>query len=168
MVSEETVRTLLAISTAIYTAPIAAIFLTPVTNLLRILMYLPFKQEKLLEEAKRQGHIIEATLEKRRYRFNQRIGNREYDYNEGTYIYDCEGKQKKYKLCMESDLPQKITLYYVKKPRKATLPGNLGANEAPWIRLYLLTVLVWIVVIFIVCMIKFPADAAGWDTFLKQ
>jgi len=43
-------------------APFFSIFATPIMVYLRIVFYVPFIREKLLEKAKADGHIIEAKL----------------------------------------------------------------------------------------------------------
>ena len=45
-------------------APYFAIFATPIMVYLRIVFYVPFIREKLLEKAKADGHVIEAKLQK--------------------------------------------------------------------------------------------------------
>ena len=41
-----------------------AVLLTPIVCLLRTIFYVPFIRKKLLEDAKKNGHIIKATLKK--------------------------------------------------------------------------------------------------------
>ena len=60
----------------------------------------------------------------------------------GTYSYEVNGKSYRYRLMSTTDIPETITLYYIKNPRKATLVHDLGTWEFPWLKYYLVIALV--------------------------
>ena len=74
------------IAVGIGMAPFFAIFATPIMVYLRIVFYVPFIREKLLEKAKADGHIIEAKLQKT-------YDDRELDRSNGRCI--CIRVQRK-------------------------------------------------------------------------
>ena len=55
----------------------------------------------------------------------------------GVYSYEVNGKAYHYRLVSTTGIPDTITLYYIKKPRKATLANDLGNWESPWFKYYL-------------------------------
>lgn len=50
----------------------------------------------------------------------------------------------------ETVLDKTIPLFYIKKPRKATVGGDLGNFEVPWFKIYLILSLVCAVALMIV------------------
>lgn len=124
----------------VFLGPVASLFITPIFCLLRKLFFVPFIRKSLREEAERKGHVVEAHLLKKH---NIR------DYNTdgvplptmedmGTYSYEVNGKTYRYRLLSTTVIPRTITLYYIKKPRKATLANDLGNWESPWLKFYLI------------------------------
>lgn len=47
------------------------------------------------------------------------------------------GRTYTYKIITTAEIPKTLTLYYIKKPRKATVAGGLGKREIPWFKFYL-------------------------------
>ena len=134
----------------IFSGPIFSLAVTPIFCLLRTIFYVPFIRKKLLEKAKQQGHIFEATLKK------------SYDVMEdglptakeiGVYRYQYKGKTRKYRAITITGLKKTITLYYIKNPKRATVANDLGNWEIPWFRSYLIISLIITVGAFIAGMI---------------
>ena len=129
-------------------APFFAIFATPIMVLLRINFSVPFIREKLLQKAKDAGHVIEAKLQKT-YDDRDKDGNWT-GAKVGVYVYEYKGRKRKVRLSSHWGLSDTETLYYIKKPRKATTVGYLGVYEQPWIKMYFLTCAVLAVVFTII------------------
>lgn len=124
----------------IFLGPVASLAITPIFCLLWKIFYLPFIRKGLLEKAKEKGHIVEAHLIK-----SHNIRNHNTDgvplptmEDMGTYRYEVNGKTYRYRLLSTTGIPKTITLYYIKKPRKATLANDLGNWESPWFKFYLI------------------------------
>ena len=138
----------------IFGGPLAAIALTPIVCLLRKIFFVPFIRKSLREKAKEKGHVVQATLQKHHNIMNHNTDGvplptmREF----GTYTYSVNGKQYKYQHITTRGLHDSLTLYYIKKPRKATVGGDLGNWETPWFKIYLLVSLVAAIIIFIIGM----------------
>ena len=77
-------------------APFFAIFATPIMVYLRIVFYVPFIREKLLQKAKADGHIIETKLQKT-YDDRDKDGNWT-GAKVGVYVYEYKGKKRKTRL----------------------------------------------------------------------
>ena len=71
----------------------------------------------------------------------------------GTYTYQVNGKKYVYRHITTLGLHDTITLYYIKKPRKATVGGDLGNWESPWFKFYLIISLLVAVATAIVGML---------------
>lgn len=124
----------------IFLGPVASLAITPVFCLLRKLFFVPFIRKSLREKAERKGHVVEAHLLK-----SHNIRNHNTDgvplptmEDMGIYSYEVNGKTYRYRLLSTTGIPQTITLYYIKKPRKATLANDLGNWESPWLKFYLI------------------------------
>ena len=119
---------------------VLAIPITPFVGLLRIMLLSPSKREKLRAQAEAKGHVVEAEMEKSYddIRYDKVTGD-QLPSNSiiGVYKYYVNGKKYKCKLSSTSRLSEKITLYYIKKPRHATTAGHLGNEELPWGKLYI-------------------------------
>lgn len=124
----------------IFLGPVASLAITPLFCLLRMLFYVPFIRKSLQEEAERKGNVVEAHLLKSH---DIRDGNGMPTMEEmGTYSYEVNGKSYRYRLMSTTGIPETITLYYIKNPRKATLAHDLGTWEFPWLKYYLVIALV--------------------------
>ena len=129
-------------------APFFAIFATPIMVYLRIVFYVPFIREKLLQKAKADGHIIEAKLQKT-YDDRDKDGNWT-GATVGVYVYEYKGKKRKTRRSSHWGLSDTATLYYIKNPKKAMPESQLGVCEQPWIKMYFLTCAVLAVVFSII------------------
>lgn len=128
---------------------VGAIFITPVFIFLRKLFYGPFINKKLVEIAKAKGNVITARLIKH-YDDYEYTNNGDYrpSGNEiGVYQYEYNNRKYKYRLISINRLPQEITLYYLNRPRKATLGGELYITQrSPWLRSFLVIGLIcWLI-----------------------
>lgn len=108
---------------------------TPLFIFLRKIFYVPIIRKRLFEKAKADGHIIEATLVKTisgYYAYEEADKDLKAIETRYVYHYDCGGKIGKYVTDSTNTPPEKITLYYIKNPRKATAANELGTYETPW------------------------------------
>lgn len=71
----------------------------------------------------------------------------------GTYTYQVNGKKYLYRHITALEPHDTITLYYIKKPRKATVGGDLGNWESPWFKFYLMISLLVAIATVIVGML---------------
>lgn len=134
----------------IFLGPVASLVITPVFWLLRAWFYVPFICKSLQEEAERKGNVVEAhLLESHDCRDSNGMPTMD---EAGTYSYEVNGKSYRYRLVSTTGIPETITLYYIKNPRKATLPLELGIFEFPWLKYYLVIALVVAIATFIVGM----------------
>lgn len=120
--------------------PVVSVMITPIFCLLRKIFFVPFNRQKFREKAEKKGHVVEATLQK--YHTIDDDPGMPIDRKMGTYTYQVKGKKYKYRLMTSNRLPSTITLFYLKKPRKATTSGNLGNRECPWFKFYLIISLI--------------------------
>lgn len=125
------------IAVGIGMGPFFAIFATPIMVYLRIVFYVPFIREKLLEKAKEEGHVIEAKLQKT-YDEHDKDGNWT-GAEVGVYVYECKGRMRKTRLRSQWGMSDTVTLYYIKNRKKAMPASQLGIYEQPWIKMYFLT-----------------------------
>lgn len=135
----------------VFLGPIASVAITPIFCVLWKIFYLPFIRKKLLEKAKEDGHVVEAHLVKKHTLYDHKNGVSLPTMKElGTYAYQVNGKEYVYKHITALGLHDTITLYYIKKPRKATVGGDLGNWESPWLKFYLvISLIVAIVTVFV-------------------
>lgn len=147
---------------------VLAIPITPFVGLLRIMLLSPSKREKLRAQAEAKGHVVEAEMEKSYddIRYDKVTGD-QLPSNSiiGVYKYYVNGKKYKCKLSSTSRLSEKITLYYIKKPRHATTAGHLGNEELPWGKLYILATAV-LTIIFVI--IGTMSGLSFWTDFPKS
>ena len=124
----------------IFLGPVVSLAITPIFCLLRKIFYLPFIRKGLIEKAKEKGNVVEAHLVKSHNIRNHNTGGIPLPTMEdmGTYSYEVNGKTYRYRLLSTTGIPKTITLYYIKKPRKATLANDLGNWESPWFKFYLI------------------------------
>lgn len=127
----------------IFLGPVASLVMTPVFCLLRKMFFLPFIRKSLIENAKQNGHVVEAHLQ-RKHTLNDHTKNGVLPTMKemGTYTYYVNGKKYVYQHITANGLHDTLTLYYIKKPRKATVGGDLGNWESPWLKFYLIISLV--------------------------
>ncbi len=124
---------------------VASLFITPIFCFLRVVFFVPFARRKYLEKAKKDGHVVEAYLKKKHSLMPGDDNSTVTTPQEmGTYIYYVNGRKYKYRLMTDAKpgLDKTITLFYIKRPRKAEVGGNLGNREVPWIKSYLIISLI--------------------------
>lgn len=144
------VKIIFYVLVGIFLGPVASLAITPVFWLLRAWFYVPFIRKSLQEEAERKGNVVEAhLLESHGYIDSNGMPTMD---EVGKYSYEVNGKSYRYRLMSTTGIPETITLYYIKNPRKATLAHDLGTWEFPWLKYYLEIALVVAIATFIVGM----------------
>lgn len=132
-----------------------AIFITPIFIFLRKLFFGPFINKKLVEKAKLKGNVLTAHLVKHYDQYNdsgqyKRTSGKEI----GVYEYECNGNKYKYRYISINKLPEEITLYYLKNPRKASVSKELYITQrSPWLKSFLVIFLICWVISFI-CLLN--------------
>ena len=132
--------------------PILSLGITPVFCLLRTIFYVPFIRERLLEEAQKKGHVVVAMLQKSRILRNHPAvrGALPNLTKMGIYTYQVNGRKYTYRFVSTDGLDNTLTLYYIKKARKATVGGDLGNWEWPLLKSYLIiSLLVAVATVFV-------------------
>lgn len=138
----------------IFLGPVASLAITPIFCLLRKIFYVPLIRKRLIKKATEDGHVVEAHLQKKETLMNYTQNSVLPTMKEmGTYAYQVDGKKYVYQHITALGLHDTVTLYYIKKPRKATVGGDLGNWESPWLKYYLLISLLVAVATFIIGMI---------------
>lgn len=121
----------------IFLGPMLSVLVTPVAVLLSKIFVVPFLREKMLKKAEEEGHILTATLKKKYDALHyDETGPHATNEEVGVYTYEYNGKTYRYRLSSNWSIPDTITLYYIKNPKKATLAGDLGNRETPWLKIY--------------------------------
>jgi hypothetical protein len=132
--------------------PMLGILVTPVFCFIRKLMIVPLLRKGLVEKAKAKGHVITAHLTKSD---NVWTGSNDgtmcmTPYTHGYYRYEYRGKSYTYWAKTANTLPEQITLYFQRNPRKACLATELGLNENPrWFLHYLMCSAIMVMVSYI-------------------
>ena len=142
------VKLIALVITGVFLGPIASLVITPIFCFLRKIFFVPFIRESLREKAKRDGHVVEAHLQKK-----HSLGDEPVMRDGYIHILYVNGKKYKYQNITELGLDETIPLYYVKKPRKATVGGDLGNWESLWFKFYLIISLIIAIITVIVGMI---------------
>lgn len=93
-------------------------------------------QERMLATAIERGHVVEASLIKQSTLLSDVPGIVGYTYRL-VYTYNYNGKKYKY-LYWSITPPETLTLYFVKDPRKATVPGAMSPEKTNWVLVYLI------------------------------
>lgn len=139
-----------------FLGPVASLAITPLFSILRKVFFVPIIRKSLREKAERKGHVIAASLQK-----SHNIRNHDKDFGGlptmkemGIYSYQVNGKSYSYRFITSNRLPEELTLYYIKKPRKATVANDLGNWETPWIKNYLIIASLVAIVTVVVGMMK--------------
>ena len=123
----------------IFLGPVASLAITPVFCLLRKLFFVPFIRKGLIEKAKEKGvGVVGDLLWKHTHIVHTKSGGLPPLSVMGTYTYYVNGKKYVYQHITANGIHDTLTLYYIKKPRKATVGGDLGNWESPWLKIYLI------------------------------
>ncbi len=125
---------------AIGAGVILGIPFTPVVCLMRHVFILPFIHKKIVEKAKKEGHVVKAKLIKASDAPGEG-GLTDSSRYIGVYTY--EYNNKKYKVSFESQTPiqEELTLYFERNPKRAVRESALGLHESPILLCYLVAVL---------------------------
>lgn len=120
---------------AIALGPIISLLITPLFCLFRKMFFVPFIRKKLVRKATEKGHVVTATLGKSGDIITEHgeLGFTTSGKMAGTYHYEYRGKRYTHRLVGTMRLPEQITLYFQKKPSKATTEDQLGLRESNWL-----------------------------------
>ena len=110
------------------------------------------RNKKKCRKAQQLGHIVPATLISSEHRYttqtNENTGREWKDwYYRGIYQYYVDGKEYIYYLDTENKSPQSLTLYYIKKPKRAFHAGK--ATWQPVILIYIMPLFVMAALIYL-------------------
>ena len=125
----------------------SAVF-TPVFVLLRKIIYVPFIRGKLLRNAIKGGHIVNAKLVDSIdvQQSNGSFGNTDTFECIGIYKYEYDEKVYTHRVISRDRLPEEMELYYQKNPGRATSGGDLGLRESNW---FLYFAVIWLVLVIL-------------------
>lgn len=145
---------MIAFAMGFFVGPGLALIATPVFIFLQKLFYVPLARKKMLKKAIAKGNVVTAYLVKSN---NVYSGSNDgtmgmTPYMHGYYRYEYRGKSYTYWAKTANTLPEQITLYFKKKPRKACLASEFGLNESNWIVSFLIMSVIMCVVVWIVGM----------------
>ena len=137
-----------------FAGPGLALLATPVFVFLKKLFYVPFARKRMLAKAVAKGHAVTAYLEKSRDVYNGMENGPMYrtNYTHGYYRYEWNGRMYTYWAKTANHLPEQITLYFKKNPRKACSASEFGLNEIGWGGAFLIMSVVMCIVVWIVGM----------------
>lgn len=101
------------------------------------------KNEKLLEQAIRDGHVVNAVQYKARS-YKAPTARSKFGCTRGYYKYTYHGKTYKYQyeVGIDENPPSILKLYFVKNPRKATVALALSDTKINFPLLYVILVVV--------------------------
>lgn len=107
---------------------VLSLIITPIFLFLKKKIFdIPVVRKIMIKKAARNGHIVTSMLKLRyntiptRMRPGQENGMYIFDYNGRTYTYDVN-----YSI---DNLPDELTLYFLKKPSKARSVEKIGIGE---------------------------------------
>lgn len=116
----------------------AAVFVFPVYLFSSIRAGLTKRNQKAVEKAIKKGHVVTAKLiQTGRARLNVPGLTTPGPHRQGVYEYTYKGRRYKYRF-WSNHPPSQLTLYFLSKPRKATVDKALIDSETSWIRIYLI------------------------------
>lgn len=139
-------RIVAVIILAIPTGLVCSIFATVLFCILRKTLLGPYIRRGLLKKAIAENHVVEAKL----------ISSKDI-YNEtwqevGIYAYAYNGQKYRYRGVSYNRLPQSITLYFEKNPKRACPSKELGLHESPWLKVYCISSVIIAIVTFLIGM----------------
>lgn len=114
---------------------------TPIVCLIRHVLIVPFKHKKILEKAKREGHVVKAKLIKATDA-PWEGGLKDSSRYIGLYAYEYNNKTYKVHLESQAPIQEELTLYFERNPRRAVRERALGLHESPIILCYMISALI--------------------------
>lgn len=94
------------------------------------------QQDKVVEKAISQGHVVTAVLRKCAGSRGEVPGMQSTRFARlGIYDYEYGGKRYQYKYYSENP-PKTLTLYFLKNPKKAAVKGALTNTNVCWPLIY--------------------------------
>lgn len=95
------------------------------------------KQKALVDKAIEKGNVVNAIKIKQSALYSDNSYRGRFKYRA---VYEYKVKNKKYKFVFwSSNPPLELTLYYLKNPRTANLPGAMSSGKINWLKVYLIT-----------------------------
>lgn len=149
-------QVIIALMIAIPLGCILAAMAMPVFYLLRKIFYVPFIRGKLVREAIAKGHVVTAYRGQTRHIYEPMKGPASDRYvasgkKWSVYTYEYGGKPYRLEGRSYRELPDTMTLYFIKKPGKACPANALGQRENPgWFLQYLGVAAISCVITFMV------------------
>lgn len=116
----------------------AAVFVFPAYLFSSMITGSPKRNQKAVAKAIERHHVVTATLIK--------AGPLVFDvpgvtapgpHRRGVYEYTYKGRRYKYYFWANNP-PSRLTLYFLKNPKKATVDKALFDSETSWMRIYLI------------------------------
>lgn len=89
------------------------------------------RQEKAVEKAIKEGHVVQAVLVKRSTNVERVPGVESKFVALGVYKFTYKGKKYIYR-CWTNSPPQTLKLYFIKNPRKARRKNELVDSKVSW------------------------------------
>ena len=131
-----------------------SVFATPVFCIFRKIFIVPFLKKKILRDAIRQGHVVQAYLIDESDVYYATGGDGVAATNQRRYIYryEYEGKTYRYRGYSSMQEASEITLYFQWNPRRATTARDLGFIESNWKKYFLVLATIFAIGIFIAGM----------------
>lgn len=97
-----------------------------------------------VDKAIARGHVVRAVLTKAGPPcFDVHGMTTPGPHRRGVYEYTYKGKRYKYYFWANNP-PSTLTLYFLKKPRKATVEKAMFDSEFSWMRMYIIVAVVFI------------------------
>ena len=139
---------------ALPTGAVLALLTTPIFCLFRKIFFVPFVRGRLLQKAIRKNHMVTATRGKTWDVYAEQPGAGCIPTNQemGLYHYWYGGRQYTYRASSYNGLPEEITLYFLKNPRKADTSAEIGLRESNWPLYYIAHMVIWATVAYRVGM----------------
>ncbi len=140
---ETQAKIVIVVGLSVLLGPFFSLIGTPIVCWLRMVFYVPLVQQKYLKKAIEKNHVVQAKLVSSvAMTKNMRVSGNNYgrvdtNKNRGTYVYEYKGKKYKRRLYNRNELPEEETLYFLRKPSKATIASSLGYGECRWFLIYL-------------------------------
>ena len=131
-------------------APLTGVLVLPFVLLFRTLFIWPVMRKSLLRKAVQKGNIVTAKYVKRAgYMLRDEGGTHHGGSYTAKYEYEYQGRKFTKQLTSQfSTLPEEVELYFVKKPKRASVAKTIGIYEPNMLLCYLISVgIVWVSVV---------------------
>ena len=121
------------------------------------MFFVPFIREKLVKEAIEKNHCVTARLISSGdvIRDHGELGFSSSEKTAATYRYEYEGKTYTRRFVGNTRMPNEITLYFQRKPSRATTAIQLGLSESRWFLHYTIISIISTIVIIVFEVINY-------------